>query len=195
MLAAASVTEALYVAAEADPSNIYVVAAVESGLPDTLALSKRTPGDVQSWVKSTHNAFHVGASTSFLELIDQTAAVESAWACYRIEKAITVDSCPKRGPHRYEALYMKYISEKHKDYSGWEHYKHCKQFRNKMLACGGYKEWKAFVEERSEGWVGGFAGVGPGLVGSECAGEMWLAGGVGWMGGEAARAGLGVGVK
>ena len=41
LIAAASMTEALYTAAEAQPDNIYVVAAVESGLVGTLVLTHR----------------------------------------------------------------------------------------------------------------------------------------------------------
>ena len=62
-------------------------------------------------------------STSFLELIDMTQDVEASWASYRTLNSITVDSCPKKGPHRYEAQHMKYISTKHKDYKCYDHYR------------------------------------------------------------------------
>ena len=88
----------------------------------------------------------MGAGTSFLELMEQTEEVEKSWGSYRSQNSITVDSCPKKGPYRYEAQYMKYIADKHKSYKIWDHYKYCKQFRNKMVTMRIYQEWNEFVE-------------------------------------------------
>ena len=128
---------------QADASNIYVVQAVETGLLGAFILSSRTPKDVQQWVKSKHNDFHAGSSTSFLELIDMTQDVEASWASYRTLNSITVDSCPKKGPHRYEAQHMKYISTKHKDYKCYDHYRSCRSLRKSMAMFGDmYTPWK-----------------------------------------------------
>eukprot|EP00959_Pyramimonas_sp_CCMP1952_P323878 6778187-Pyramimonas_sp.AAC.1 len=45
---------------------------------------------------------------------------------------------------------MKYIGDKQKAYQHWDHYKYCKNFKNKMLALGIYNDFKAFVESHCE---------------------------------------------
>ena len=146
MLAAASLCEALYVAAEADPANVYVVAAVDRGLQNCRVLKHNTPVDVQTWVKDKHNAFHIGARQSFVELIDSTGRVEAAWAAFRKQQNITVDSCPKKGPHRYEAQYMNFVAEKFPEFDNWDTYRFCKQFRNRMMSLKIYDAWMEAME-------------------------------------------------
>ena len=125
---------------------MYVLAAVERGLQHVRILMHDTPHDVQTWIKNKHNAFHAGGRMSFVELIELTGPVEAAWAAYRKANNITVDSCPRKGPHRYEALYMNFVAGKFPEYENWDIYRFCKQFHNRMLALKIYDQWKKEME-------------------------------------------------
>ena len=118
----ATLTEALYCAAEEDKetqkikgsANPQLVASIRQGLPDPLVLSPRTPRDVLTWVKETHNEFHKGASQTILEHCEKAIDGQTAWHAELRRLQKQARDFPSAGPETYakcmEATYFSHIT-------------------------------------------------------------------------------------
>ena len=71
-----SLTEAFYQALEEEPTNSQLLLSLAKGLNATV-FSFRTPPAVTKYLVKLHNRFHVGAATSFVELVQLVPEVPS----------------------------------------------------------------------------------------------------------------------
>eukprot|EP00959_Pyramimonas_sp_CCMP1952_P096151 2010109-Pyramimonas_sp.AAC.1 len=126
--------EAFYAAHEADPSNEYVIQAIEDGYQDCLILKAATPEDVLKYVKEEHSGYHVGLGQNHIEKYEAAVqAVEPAWRVECDTKSYTVQSCPKKGPFSYASLYAEFVKTKFKQmFPEWEPFDNAKAFWHKM---------------------------------------------------------------
>lgn len=67
MLAAATLTEAVYVAHSMDSTNEYIKQVEQDGFSDVLVLAQQTPSDVQKWCAQDHNKYHNGTGANWIE--------------------------------------------------------------------------------------------------------------------------------
>ncbi len=60
---------------------------------------------------------------------------------------MTVESCPKSGPYRYERLYGHHVIQKHSGLlRGWDHFQATKAAFNKSTKLQVYNEWREWCE-------------------------------------------------
>eukprot|EP00969_Alexandrium_andersonii_P360730 15456034-Alexandrium_andersonii.AAC.1 len=67
MVGGATLVEAIYCAAEMEPTNAFIVQLRESGLT-AMEFRPETPKDILEWVKLEHNSWHHGVSFTCLEM-------------------------------------------------------------------------------------------------------------------------------
>ena len=85
LIAAATLVEALYDAAEEDPSNAQVRASLQDGLTSAIVLHPKTPWDVVEYLRDSANRFVAyGSRTSFLERYKMISKIEAAWRAERL---------------------------------------------------------------------------------------------------------------
>eukprot|EP00974_Lingulodinium_polyedra_P099229 9614252-Lingulodinium_polyedra.AAC.1 len=112
-----TLAEALYVAAEREPSNPFVANALSKGLPNVRMLNEMTPSNVLSFLKTYNNEFHGGSSWTILELLDEVLDLELQWGDFRASKGITA-----RMPN-YEGLYWDFVKERcHGHFKSWKQF-------------------------------------------------------------------------
>eukprot|EP00959_Pyramimonas_sp_CCMP1952_P457003 9474123-Pyramimonas_sp.AAC.1 len=148
-----TMVEAAVVAYKMSKDNKHVQWVVEHGIPDTILLKTGTPDDVLRWIKHQANQFHQGSEMTIIELYDECIAVFLGWEMYRNEHGITKNSCPKKGPLRYEKQRETYVITQHSDFFGeckWQQFDNCKVFQAELERFGIYNEYKTTVENKMD---------------------------------------------
>jgi hypothetical protein len=84
LLSYGTLTAAVYVAHEREPTNSMVHRTVRQGLKSAVVLQFRTPPDVVDYLIKLHNSFHDGSGTSFIEVLSMVAKIEAEWKSHCI---------------------------------------------------------------------------------------------------------------
>ena len=103
LLAGATLVESFYVAQQTRFTNEYILDALDQKVP-ALVLKHTTPADVCRWIKSSRDKYHIGSGNGYIEIYEVIPEAMQAWADKRRRDNISVQGCPKSGPHRYDAL-------------------------------------------------------------------------------------------
>lgn len=82
LISHATLTEAIYLAQQREPSNRFVIKSLEMGI-QAKVFHPNCPKDVCAYLRDLHNLFHKGASITHLEMVER---VESITVQSRIEK-------------------------------------------------------------------------------------------------------------
>lgn len=65
----------------------------------------------------------------------------------RVE-GLSIDSCPKSGPWRYERIYSSHVMDRFKGlYRTWDHFQASKSGYHKACQLEVFEHWKAYAEE------------------------------------------------
>ena len=96
--------DAIYKAIAEHEDNPNCQDLLRNGLENNLILSSTCDEGVLTWVKNVHNRFHGGQDSTLAECYREVPNSQKAWAAHKIAEGITVSSCPKTGPFRYNDL-------------------------------------------------------------------------------------------
>ena len=83
LMSYATLTEAIYEAHALHPNNKNVIDSITDGLENVILLSSDVPKDVLQWIKKTHNAFHHGADTNVMDILDDISQAHSSLTLQR----------------------------------------------------------------------------------------------------------------
>eukprot|EP00959_Pyramimonas_sp_CCMP1952_P448908 9399919-Pyramimonas_sp.AAC.1 len=138
MLAGATLAEAFYAAHRAHPTNEFVEAAIEDGYMDAVVLYKEAVADVAVYIKTEHNEYHIGQTTTHIEKYEHSVlVVEPAWKAHCDLNAITVSACPRKGPFSYHVQYATFEKDKFKHlFPEWDPFDNAKTFWHKLQGLG-----------------------------------------------------------
>jgi hypothetical protein len=81
---------------------------IADGLDHAQIFHEKTPEEVLRWLKETFNAFHSGASSTFLEYIRDCQRVHAGWRSHCETANITARTCGK-GEFSYGNLLKEYV--------------------------------------------------------------------------------------
>ena len=82
MLTDRQLSKGVYIAHRRSPTNPLVMKTIQRGIPSSRCLTSRTPRDVAEWLKQWFNGFHLGSSTSFIEVIELVPTVDADWKAH-----------------------------------------------------------------------------------------------------------------
>ena len=116
LLTNASLTQAVYNAAERDPNNPYVQASLKEGLKHCKIYHPATPADCCVWMRDTGNAFHRGSAMGIMELYDKVQMIESQWKVYKEKNHITARGATNQASGSvsgYDARMYQWVEKTH----------------------------------------------------------------------------------
>lgn len=151
VLAGATLCEAVTVGADVAPTNPFLLQAVMDGLEACIIVKKATPRDICSLIRYNHtgNEFHSGAGTSFIEIAEKAIDAGNKWRGHCRVNGMSVDSMPKTGGGRYEAVMRNFISQKYGPlFANFPHYQNVSAFVTKAKQLGIFDTWKQLAEDK-----------------------------------------------
>ena len=97
----ATTTEGVDLSKMLDLQNHYVQNLLKdfSAFDNRIDIDEDIPIDCEKWAKKVANSFHVGSSTTLVELLDELPHAIKSWDNHRREKDIRVANCPSRCSH------------------------------------------------------------------------------------------------
>lgn len=149
LISHATLTEAIYLAAERDKDheNDFVQRSLRLGLVAKV-FEKRTPEDVLTYLKQLHNEFHRGAATSYLELIEACIEIEKGFAKYINFKGLKARTMPRKGNGAYIKVYWTWLQENHPGlFRNWTQFFEMKSFVRGLTRAGLLKHYQEEVAD------------------------------------------------
>ncbi|CAK0818484.1 unnamed protein product, partial [Prorocentrum cordatum] len=134
-----------------DALNENVVEIMENGLSNIFVLKEHAPTAIQLWIKLVHNQYHHGSAVTLIQVHEQSSLAEKSWKQHAKANSITVDSCPKQGPHRYDKLYENHVISNFSDYFKFhDHFKKFVASYHKMVCLSAWSGYKEMCESSCE---------------------------------------------
>ncbi|CAK0905623.1 unnamed protein product, partial [Prorocentrum cordatum] len=134
-----------------DALNENVVEIMENGLSNIFVLKEHAPTAIQLWIKLVHNQYHHGSAVTLIQVYEQSPLAEKSWKQRAKANSITVDSCPKQGPHRYDKLYENHVISNFSDYfKFYDHFKKLVASYHKMVSLSAWSGYKEMCESSCE---------------------------------------------
>ncbi|CAK0900280.1 unnamed protein product, partial [Prorocentrum cordatum] len=150
--------DAIYDAIAEKPNNKHCQALMASGVSNTLILSSNMSDEDITFLKKNHNNWHSGQATTLAEVYRAVAEARAGWRSHCRIHSITVHSCPKAGPYRYEKLYVDYILRNYSDeYAQWEDYDNAKSVYTQLETNGQLSAWLDLLETQCDFSRNGFS--------------------------------------
>ena len=160
ILAGASLIEAIYLAAEHQPTNAYVLDIMAHGLKHTIRIDEATPDDCCIHIKQIQNEFHHGSAMTFVEFMEQAITAQADWEAHCWAKSITVQACPNHGNFRYDKLYEDFVMKKYgKVFKKWEAFDNTKAVANKLKKFKIYDKARQWIENEVDFLNSGYDNV------------------------------------
>ena len=145
-------SDCFYKAHQKDEKNIFIQAALETGLEDCVQLCDDTPVDIIRFLVSDFNNFHEGNSNTYVQHMTEVPFVEIAFDAHKKRHSFTSRTCPKKGDDTYEKRFFKFISDDDtwKTYwKQWEDFDNCKVCRHYFEELGMWDEWKTMIGKKT----------------------------------------------
>ena len=151
LLAHATLSEAVYIAAEREPSNKQVLESVKNGLSNVLVLQARTPRDALIYFKEEANNWHEGAQQNVVEFMEMAVEASNSWTAHCAINSIKVRECPGAGPNTYGRQMERFILSKYTCFQGvWDHYQNTIAFVNNMKKRNIFQQWCRYLEQNAQ---------------------------------------------
>ena len=151
LLAHATLSEAVYVAAEREPENKQVLESIKNGLSNVLVLQARTPRDALSYFKDEANKWHTGAQHNVVEFMEMAMEASNSWTAHCAIHSIKVRECAAAGPNTYGRQMERFILSKYPCFQGvWDHYQNTIAFVNIMKKRNIFQQWCRYLEQNAQ---------------------------------------------